>query len=297
MLRWGQTFAARPRRFRADNCYKGHVTVPEARKDDRLRRYDPRSISVPVGDRSLRLVVPAARDFLRKGEWARSFRRDDEPPYWVEVWPASLGMVWALARWSRATDWLRGRAVLDLGCGLGVPGLAAASLGARVTFLDREADALAFATWNGARVVDPAGSVQELECGWDDPVRTAELNGKIDVVLLADVSYHASGAAGLLATVERALAPDGIVLHADPSRPESIAFLERLGRGRKRVTGLRRVHQRGKQGFDRQVDVRLTALGSGGAGWAGLAAVLESEAGGSVGGASDRERSDSAATR
>jgi len=40
--------------------------------------------------------------------------------------------------------------VCDLGCGLGLPGIVAASLGGEVTFVDREDGALAFALWNAA---------------------------------------------------------------------------------------------------------------------------------------------------
>ncbi|MDX2167236.1 MAG: methyltransferase, partial [Deltaproteobacteria bacterium] len=50
-----------------------------------------------------------------------------EPPYWMHLWPGAL----ALAR-RLATASLRGRRVLELGCGLGLPAVVAARRGARV---------------------------------------------------------------------------------------------------------------------------------------------------------------------
>src|SRR5881397_3704618 len=65
-------------------------------------------------------------------------------PYWAEIWPASR----AIARRLAAGERLDGRAVLDLGCGLGLAGIAAGLCGAEVTFVDRHPDALGFARRN-----------------------------------------------------------------------------------------------------------------------------------------------------
>jgi predicted nicotinamide N-methyase len=57
--------------------------------------------------------------------------------YWMRVWPAGLGLASHLIE-RFGTQGLRGREVLDLGCGVGLLGIVCARLGARVTFLDRE---------------------------------------------------------------------------------------------------------------------------------------------------------------
>lgn len=52
---------------------------------------------------------------------------DEHIPYWTELWPSSI----ALCSWlSERRDEIAGRSCLDLGCGLGLTALAAASLGA-----------------------------------------------------------------------------------------------------------------------------------------------------------------------
>ncbi|MCA8952683.1 MAG: methyltransferase domain-containing protein [Planctomycetes bacterium] len=198
------------------------MTVPEARMDERLRRFDPRSLRLQVGGRILRLAVPAARSILRRGEWARSFGAGDEPPYWIEPWPASLAAVWALAR--IAPGGLCGLRVLDLGCGLGLPGIAAASLGASVTFSDREADALAFASWNARRNAVDGAEVHTVCGAWQG----LALRADFDVVVLADVTYRPSAHPVLLGLLGRALGARGVLLHTDPARAESAAFLAQL---------------------------------------------------------------------
>jgi len=56
----------------------------------------------------------------------------DKVPCWAEVWPASLGMGEHLA----SREDLEGATVLELGAGLGLPGVVAGMKGAKVTFSD-----------------------------------------------------------------------------------------------------------------------------------------------------------------
>src|SRR5512140_1917316 len=67
-------------------------------------------------------------------------RGEAEPPYWAYLWTGARVLAEYLARW---VD-LRGRRVLEIDCGLGLPGLVAARLGARVAFVDGAPPALAF---------------------------------------------------------------------------------------------------------------------------------------------------------
>lgn len=196
------------------------VSVPEAKADPALRRFELRRLRVPLAGGFLNLVVPEARRVLRSAEVAEGTRMGREPPYWARIWPASVG----LARFVRGQDCRTLRAV-DLGCGLGVAGLAAGLAGASVTFADRDPDALAFAAWNASRsgAAWPA-AIQILDWSCD------RLRGQFDVMLLADVSYSRRHHAGLLDQISAGLAPDGVVLHADPGRPDSDVFLAALGR-------------------------------------------------------------------
>jgi predicted nicotinamide N-methyase len=183
-----------------------------------LRRYRLRRLRLPLGSGSLAVVVPDPGDWIRRGEWAAAAARGDEPPYWVQVWPASVAVARLLARHSE----LRGRRVLDLGCGLGIPGLAAAVRGATVTFADRERDALAFAAWNGSRLAP--GRVEVTGLDWGREV----LSGSFDVLVMADVSYRPVHHHALHRHVAACLASGGVIVHADPLRREATPFVRAL---------------------------------------------------------------------
>jgi len=193
-------------------------TVPEAQAVPALRQFALRRLRLPVGCGTLCIVVPDPADWVRRGQWAEATLRGREPPYWVQVWPAALAAARVLAK----VGCLGGRRVLDLGCGLGVPGLAAAVAGATTTFADREESALAFAQWNGERLARDRISVRRLD--WSREV----LDGSFDVIVLADVSYHPVHHLALHRHLTACLADKGVVVHADPHRREASSFVRVL---------------------------------------------------------------------
>ena len=135
-------------------------------------------------------------------------------PYWAVLWRSGV----ALARELDGAE-LRGRRVVELGCGLAVPGIAAARAGALVLATDADADALELAARNAR-----ANGV-ELQTATADWAHPAELvsRGPFDLVLAADVLYERASVAQLLALLPR-LAPEAWL--ADPGRPAAGAFLD-----------------------------------------------------------------------
>ena len=75
-----------------------------------------------------------------------AFEHEEFLPYWAELWPSAV----ALAR-VVAGRRVRGASVLELGCGLALPSIAAALGGARVLATDWSPEALVFAHRNAAR--------------------------------------------------------------------------------------------------------------------------------------------------
>src|SRR3954468_16519739 len=73
---------------------------------------------VGIGGRDLALLRPRDAEALLSEE---AFEHAEFLPYWAELWPSAPGL--ARARASRA---LHGARTLELGCGLGLPSLAAA---------------------------------------------------------------------------------------------------------------------------------------------------------------------------
>ena len=217
--------------------------MPEAKQHPVLRRFPLRRIRFPLGAGSMSLVIPEVSAWMRAGEWAANTVPNGEPPYWVQIWPASVAMARLL--WRRGD--LAGKSALDLGCGLGVPGIAAARGGAAVTFADLKPDALAFATWNAARQGNPAAPAA-VQFDWSRAV----VPGAFDLLLLADVSYRPVHHAALQRHCLQALRPDGVVLHADPLRRESSPFCHWLRQNMASVECVRRTSF-----LERSLDVRL----------------------------------------
>src|SRR5438874_2969191 len=76
-----------------------------------------------------------------------AFAADEYLPYWADLWPAAR----MLAKGVLAEPWPGGLTVLEVGCGLGLPGIAALARGLRVIFSDYDATAVRFAA-NNARL-------------------------------------------------------------------------------------------------------------------------------------------------
>ena len=215
--------------------------VAAARASPALRRFELRSLRVPIGNGVVALVVPDAAAWRRRGEWVEGLRRGGEPPYWSRVWRSSV----ALARLLHVWPGLEGVRICELGCGLGLPGIVAARGGAVVTLVDRDADALAFACWNAVSLGGRAVACVQGE--WGD----LALEPPFDVMLLADVSYRAAHQTALNRQVDASLGEHGVVLHADPYREESTAFLRRLAERLRLACTERKVALAGDHGMVR----------------------------------------------
>jgi predicted nicotinamide N-methyase len=138
--------------------------------------------------------------------------RDDtpEPPYWAHCWSGARVLAERVPRDA-------GR-VLEIGCGLGLPGVTAARRGARVVLADRVAAPLAFvrATFR-ENALDAAGLVVA-------DVLAAPWRAAFDVVLAAEVLYDRAAFPALVTSLEASLAPGGRILLADGHRIDTSAF-------------------------------------------------------------------------
>lgn len=157
---------------------------------------------------------------LSHGDEARYFRElRNRLPYGVALWPASIALAHELA--SRAGE-LAGLPVLELGAGTGLPGIVAASLGARVVQTDRHELALAICRRNGAR--NGAGAIEHRLADWADWGD----RGRYAWVIGSDILYGEGTHPHLRRIFEANLAPGGRVLLADPFREQSLRLLGEL---------------------------------------------------------------------
>jgi predicted nicotinamide N-methyase len=172
---------------------------------------------VPVAGRDLRVLRPRDAEALLDEE---AFEHEEYLPYWAELWPSALALARAVG--VRA---LHGARTLELGCGLGLPAIAAALAGGRVLASDWSPDAVAMAARN-AELND--ARVETLVCSWTAPEPLLE-RGPWRLVLASDVLYEARNGEALLPLLPRLLAPRGEVWLADPGRPAAAGFLQAAG--------------------------------------------------------------------
>jgi predicted nicotinamide N-methyase len=122
---------------------------------------------------------------------------------------------------ARAGGLQPGVRVLELGCGLGLPAIAAATRGARVVASDWHHAPLGFvrrsAALNQCRV-------DLVQMDWAAPA----VRGPFDVCLGADVAYDAAAEPALVAALCALLAPTGEVWLADSVNTARHTLIERL---------------------------------------------------------------------
>jgi predicted nicotinamide N-methyase len=201
----------------------GRVLGPAVCPAPRSRRQSGRPVrrhlnlveeEVELGDgQRLAILRPPSADELID---EAAFDEEEFLPYWAELWPSGL----ALARHVAGLE-LHSLRVLELGCGLGLPALAAALRGADVLATDWADDAIELLRRNaeGNGVV-----VRVARVRWSEPeplFRAAPW----DLVLGADLLYEARNAEQLAGFLPRL---GGEVLLAEPGRPYAKDFLERF---------------------------------------------------------------------
>jgi predicted nicotinamide N-methyase len=182
------------------------------RATDARRDLVVRSIDLHTG--SLRFIRPRDAAVLLDLEDVAT----DEayPPHWAKLWPSGVELAYQLS----THDW-SGTSVVELGCGLGLPAIAAALAGGTVLATDRAPDALTFTAANaGANHAE----VETAICSWDAP-ESLVARGPWQLVLASDVLYAQRNSDELIALLPRLVTDDGAVWIADPGREMVPEFL------------------------------------------------------------------------
>jgi predicted nicotinamide N-methyase len=140
-------------------------------------------------------------------------------PFWTELWPASRMLSKAILR----EPWPAGTQALEIGCGLGLPGIAALARGLRVVFTDYDENALSFAAANAR--LNGFEHFNLLRLDWHDP----PVDLRVPVLLASDLIYELVNVVPLVELIRRLLIPGGICLLTDQDRVPSTQLREELG--------------------------------------------------------------------
>jgi predicted nicotinamide N-methyase len=143
-----------------------------------------------------------------------AFETDEYMPYWADLWPAAR----MLAKVIMQETWKPGTPALEVGCGLGLPGIVALSRGLQVTFSDYDPCALRFSGDNARLNGFEHFSVMQLD--WRHPPESL----RMPVILASDLIYELRNVAPLVEFVKKVLLPGGMCLLTDQDRIPSHAL-------------------------------------------------------------------------
>jgi predicted nicotinamide N-methyase len=179
---------------------------------------EPREEAIMLAGRDVVIQRPRDPNALLD---EHAFEHEEYLPYWAELWPSGLALARALA--GRA---LHGARTLELGCGLGLPSLAAALAGGRVLATDWSSDAVDHARANAER---NGASIEARVVAWGEPAALVE-RAPWDLVLAADVLYERRNAELLAPLLPRLVDDRGAVWLADPGRKVAEGFLDAIAK-------------------------------------------------------------------
>src|SRR5580658_1257007 len=143
---------------------------------------------VIIDGRTFLIDHPGASDRLMNHPAVHeAFAKDEYMPYWADLWPASRMLAKAILH----EPWTPGTKALEVGCGLGLPGIVALTMGVKVTFTDYDATALRFAADNARLNGQTDFTIRQLD--WRSPPDDLQAA----VILASDLVYELRNVAPL----------------------------------------------------------------------------------------------------
>jgi len=170
------------------------------------------------------VVIRGRRFTLLTPKFLEEYIDPDNPlhdfPLWAKAWEAS----WVLADFLAGLPAEPGKRFLEIGCGLGLVGVVAASFGHKVVMTEHNPDAIEFARVNAQ--LNHCADTEIIDLDWNSP----SLYGQFDAVVGSEVVYHEKDFEPLRNLFERLLKPGGEVILCEGVRRTSLDFFKEMQR-------------------------------------------------------------------
>jgi predicted nicotinamide N-methyase len=186
----------------------------------KILHYDIVEKKYKISSHTIEILEVKDINTLLDGMDSEEFNIDERLPYWAEVWPSSIGLAEVLCRWN-----VNGKKMLELGCGVGLVGIAAVLEGAIVKMTDYEEDALTFSKINIQKNLKMTGYKKYPEVALLD-WRKPSLDSKFDMIVGSDLIYETRNHKPILELINKYLLDSGVAIMSDPNRSTLNSFIE-----------------------------------------------------------------------
>jgi len=181
------------------------------------KKYSLTFDKLTIADKTIRLLKAADLEEVLAGK--DPFDNVAEFPFWIRLWEAAIVLSYLLSSLPQAKE--KDKTLLELGAGLGAPGLTAAAAGFDVTLSDYEEEILDFERVSSA--ASGLVGVKTLLLDWLNPPHLQAF----DVMAGAEILFREEFLQPILSLVKTFLKPDGaLYLAHDIRRKSLLKFLE-----------------------------------------------------------------------
>jgi predicted nicotinamide N-methyase len=177
------------------------------------KEYETTTNELVINGRKFQVLLP--KDLARFINTRDVFH---EFPLWAKIWPAS----WVLAGYLADMPAASTKKILEIGAGIGLVSIVAASFGHSITMTDSNSDALQFARANAIINGCPQLPIQALD--WNHP----QLEDTVDCIVASEVTYKKVDLQPLLSLFKNCLNPQGEVILAGEMRKVSKDFYQQM---------------------------------------------------------------------
>jgi predicted nicotinamide N-methyase len=173
--------------------------------------------SYQFGDQRLEIFVPDPKQVQEVYKQQQNGEIDF--PYWSQVWPSAIALSEFIIK---NPVYVKGKKVLELGAGLGLPSFAAAKWASNICCSDYHAEAVA--------IIKKTIAHHQLDNIWVEKLQWENLPDKthVDTLLLSDVNYNPEDFEVLHETIRQFINNGTCILLSTPQRLLAKPFIEKL---------------------------------------------------------------------
>lgn len=203
-------------------------TIEAAERFDSLyqlfsRKYQIEQNNLEISGRKLNILAVSNLDELLEELVAKNSNhidiKDERLPYWAEIWPSAIGLAKFILENLVFTPEMK---VLEIGCGVGLAGIAAKIKGANILLTDYQPDALRFCEMNWLLNLGFAPNTLLLD--WRKP----NLKREFQYILASDIVYEERYFQPVIELFQKLLHRAGHIFLSEPNRSVTKKFFKML---------------------------------------------------------------------